>query len=119
MLRGNIVFIESPEAHLHPSAQVKIAEFLVTMAKSGRIIIAETHSDLIVKCILRNILSEEISQGDSAIYFSSISGSGRDSGSNVSQIQVNQSGRISNWPIGFMDELSKENARLLDIVYGE
>ena len=45
---GEIVCIEEPEAHLHPSAQAYLADFLLAMAASGRQIIVETHSPNII-----------------------------------------------------------------------
>ena len=45
---GEVVCIEEPEAHLHPSAQAYIADFLLAMAASGRQIIIETHSPNII-----------------------------------------------------------------------
>lgn len=45
---GEIVCIEEPEAHLHPSAQAYLADFLLSMAASGRQIIVETHSPNII-----------------------------------------------------------------------
>ena len=45
---GEVVCIEEPEAHLHPSAQAYLADFLISMAASGRQIIVETHSPNII-----------------------------------------------------------------------
>lgn len=45
---GEVVCIEEPEAHLHPSAQAYLADFLLAMAASGRQIIVETHSPNII-----------------------------------------------------------------------
>ena len=45
---GDVVCIEEPEAHLHPSAQAYLADFLISMAASGRQIIVETHSPNII-----------------------------------------------------------------------
>lgn len=42
---GTIIMVENPEAHLHPSAQVKLGEFLAKAASLGLQIIVETHSD--------------------------------------------------------------------------
>ena len=45
---GEVVCIEEPEAHLHPSAQAYLADFLLAMSASGRQIIVETHSPNII-----------------------------------------------------------------------
>lgn len=45
---GEVVCIEEPESNLHPSAQAYLADFLLSMAASGRQIIIETHSPNII-----------------------------------------------------------------------
>jgi predicted ATPase len=45
---GQLVFIEQPEIHLHPKAQVEMAEILVNAAKRGVRTIIETHSPTIL-----------------------------------------------------------------------
>ncbi len=45
---GDLVIIENPEAHLHPSAQVNIGKLLALAAKNGVQIIIESHSDHIL-----------------------------------------------------------------------
>jgi AAA15 family ATPase/GTPase len=43
--KGQIVYLEQPEIHLHPLAQVRLAKLLADAAKRGVIVVAETHSD--------------------------------------------------------------------------
>jgi predicted ATPase len=45
---GDTVYIEQPELHLHPSAQVRMASVLAEAAKRGVRVIAETHSSLLL-----------------------------------------------------------------------
>lgn len=42
---GDLVIIENPESHLHPSGQSAIGQFLALAAQDGLQIIIETHSD--------------------------------------------------------------------------
>lgn len=42
-----IIFIEEPEAHLHPENQLKLAEVFVMLVKSGMKIVASSHSNYI------------------------------------------------------------------------
>jgi hypothetical protein len=44
-LPGQLVYIEQPEIHLHPRAQVAMAEVLADAAKRGVRVVVETHSD--------------------------------------------------------------------------
>ena len=42
---GDTLFIEEPEAHLHPAAQTKMAEILAAMVRAGIRVVITTHSD--------------------------------------------------------------------------
>lgn len=42
---GDLILIENPEAHLHPSAQVKLGQMLAKAVSCGVQVIVETHSD--------------------------------------------------------------------------
>lgn len=58
-----IMVVENPEAHLHPSAQSKIGQFLAVIAQSGVNVIVETHSDHVINGIqiatAKHIISKE------------------------------------------------------------
>lgn len=43
--KDETLIIENPEIHLHPKAQSRLTEFFLFIAKSGRQLIIETHSD--------------------------------------------------------------------------
>lgn len=45
---GDLVIIENPESHLHPSGQSIVGQFLALAAQDGLQIIIETHSDHII-----------------------------------------------------------------------
>lgn len=134
---GELVGMENPEVHLHPSLQMKIAEMLIHHAASGRRIIVETHSDLVIRRVIRAILEEAISQSQVQVYFVSLAnetttsfeygdhaGAARQKyevaflGSSIEPIQMDSRGRIANWPVGFLDEDVRESQRLMDIMYG-
>jgi len=119
MRKGETLAIENPEVHLHPGLQLEVAEFLIRMALSGRQIVIETHSDLVIRRVLRAILKEEIPQQAVNIYFVSIA---QDSEGNptskIEKIGFDEKGRIVNWPEGFLDDDVKESRRLLEAMYG-
>ena len=132
---GDLIAIENPEVHLHPSMQLKLGEMLIAHARSGRRILVETHSDLLIRRVLRGILNEEISQSETQVYFADLKGiesivirhsdysdSEWESSfqySTLEPLQVDENGRIANWPEGFMDDDVRESQRLLDIMYGD
>src|SRR5439155_3144649 len=45
---GQLVYIEQPELHLHPRAQVELARSLANAANRGVRVVAETHSSLVL-----------------------------------------------------------------------
>ncbi|MDA8031337.1 MAG: ATP-binding protein [Alphaproteobacteria bacterium] len=47
--KGTFVFIDEPEAHLHPAWQVVMAESLLELAKDGAYVVIATHSIDILK----------------------------------------------------------------------
>ena len=48
---GQLVHLEQPELHLHPHAQVAMAEILADAARRGVRVVVETHSDLLLLAI--------------------------------------------------------------------
>ena len=48
--------IEQPEIHLHPRMQMRMADFLITLAATNHNLIVETHSDHIINRIVRRAL---------------------------------------------------------------
>src|SRR5207237_300497 len=45
---GQLVYLEQPEIHLHPRAQVALAQILVDASLRGVRVVAETHSNLLL-----------------------------------------------------------------------
>lgn len=58
--RGNVLLIENPEIHLHPSAQAKLGEFLAFMANAGIQLIIETHCEHLINRIQYAIYKKAI-----------------------------------------------------------
>ena len=101
---GETIILEQPEIHLHPSLQSKLSDFLIGIAKAGKNIIVETHSEHLIKRLylraaqhesddLRNLLNTVFVQFDQ-----------RQQTSVTQTIVSNEYGEIENWPIGFIDE---------------
>ena len=53
MRQHEIMAVENPEVHLHPKLQLDVAEFLMRQAHSGKWMMIETHSDLIIRRVIR------------------------------------------------------------------
>lgn len=67
--RGEMLLLEQPEIHLHPRAQMAIADFLLSMAIADRRLVVETHSDHIINRVVRRIMENPMLRDYIAIYF--------------------------------------------------
>jgi hypothetical protein len=125
MQRNEICAIENPEVHLHSECQVRTIEFLMAQATSGRQIVIETHSDLLVKRTLRavvegQVLGHALPREAVKIFFASLRE--RDDGvvvSGLTPIELDSVGYVQNWPEGFMDTNIRETEMLADLLYGD
>ncbi|KAB2908361.1 MAG: AAA family ATPase [Ignavibacteriales bacterium] len=59
-----LLFIEEPEAHLHPKTQIKLMKLLIELSKAGVQVIMTTHSDFMLNTLSNQILSEKIKSND-------------------------------------------------------
>lgn len=110
---GQIVIIDSPEAHLHPQGQSRIGHFLAHMAASGVHVIVETHSDHVLNGVRLALQKKTIPPEKVAIHFFNCPGA------NVFNAQapiispaVDGNGNLSEWPEGFFDQSEKDMASL-------
>jgi hypothetical protein len=125
MRKNEVLCLENPEAHLHPRLQTRRCEFFLNEARCGKILLIETHSDLFVYRVLRAILEETIPQAAVRIHFTHLEtkqaewegdspGSAALTFSQVEEIQIDDRGRVANWPKGFLDEDMQEFGRLMN-----
>ena len=64
--RGDLLIIEEPESHLHPSAQTKIAQTLARLVRAGVHVLITTHSNYLLQQIGNLIREGELrKQGES------------------------------------------------------
>ena len=109
---SDVLIIESPEAHLHPSAQSTMGEFLASVAAGGTQVFVETHSDHIVNGV-RITLRNEVLNAEDTRFFAFSRGS--DFGSHrVVEVAVNQSAEFLSSPENFFDQADKD----LRMIYG-
>ena len=59
---GDTLFIEEPEAHLHPSAQTQITEILAAMVHAGIRVVITTHSDWMLPSIANIVRRGELGE---------------------------------------------------------
>ncbi|CAC9973828.1 AAA family ATPase [Flavobacterium panici] len=95
---GDLLIIENPEAHLHPSAQAKIGELLAIAANAGVQVIVETHSDHILNGIRLSVKKKLISSDAVKIFFW-----GDEENGSKKEPRIDINGRITEWPSKFFD----------------
>lgn len=66
---NELLLLEQPEIHLHPTAQMCMADFLISMAVNNKGVIVETHSDHIINRIVRRMMEDDKIKENVKIYF--------------------------------------------------
>lgn len=109
---GDLVILENPEAHLHPSAQAWIGVLLWRAANAGVQVIVETHSDHLLNAVRVEVHDGPAGANNCQIHFFH-----RDEGDRlkfrVTSPQLNARGKLDRWPVGFFDQWDKAVARLI------
>lgn len=111
--KGTMVIVENPEAHLHPSAQTSIAEYLARMAQSGVYVIVETHSDHFINGIQLAVAEKKLDQQQVIIdYINQVKETYRPE---IKPITLSEKAELSEWPDGFFNQTQKNYARLFNL----
>lgn len=106
--QNSILVVENPESHLHPGAQSRLMEFLITQSVEKNLqLIIESHSDHIVNGVRIAIRKEQISSDKvSILHFSrDVQTEGSPT---VEEILIDKRGNLSSYPEDFMDEWTKQ-----------
>ena len=106
---GQLIIIDSPEAHLHPSAQSQMGRMLAQFAASGLQIIVESHSDHLLNGVRLAVKDKVLPAGRLAIHF--FTGVSKE-GHGVVTPTIDAGGRINEWPSGFFDQSEIDLSRL-------
>lgn len=101
--KGQIVFVEQPEIHLHPKAQYRLAWAVINAAKRGVRVWIETHSSALLKGVQTAIVQGEVDSNKVSLnWFSRDPSTGT---TVVTPAGMNQNGQYGEWPVDF-DETS-------------
>jgi len=123
---GGTLLVQEPEIHLHPDAQLAMASFLVDLIRRNNIrIVVETHSENMLLRFRRAVLAAARGDGrdvppvrteDLKIVHVDKKRSGT---SVVRVLDVDEMGRVADWPKGFMEDASRERLELLAEMAGD
>lgn len=108
---GEMLMVENPEAHLHPSGQSRIGQFLAKIAASGIQVIIETHSEHVINGIRLAAIKENISYKDIVFNFFHLV-EGKEQQPEVKSIYMNERADLEIWPKGFFDQQQQDIATI-------
>ncbi len=114
--KDTLLFIENPEAHLHPNGIAKLTELICLAAQAGIQIILETHSDhvingILVQCKKFENAQKGIDKQNVAIYHFD-----RDNTkhcTDIKEIKIEENGIIRYTPKGFFDQFTIDRKYLM------
>lgn len=109
--KSGSLFIENPEAHLHPKAQSRLMEMLCQeLGRKNVQIFIETHSEHIINGVRLNALKAAcpINNNDVSFYFF-------DKDYSCLEIIMDSDGQMSNWPKGFFDQQEVDLSQILKL----
>ena len=106
---GSLLLIENPEVHLHPAGQALMGRFMADVANSGIQVIVETHSDHFMDGVRIAVREGLIAPNEAAFHYFERDGNK----SVVTSPEVDEDGRLSQWPTGFFDQHTENMMKLL------
>jgi len=112
---GQLVYLEQPEIHLHPSAQYALARILLEAAARGSRVIVETHSSLLLRGLQVAIAKEKVAlpPKEVALHWFSRDDAGV---TGVTSCTLDEEGAFGDWPADFDDISLQADSDYLDAV---
>jgi AAA ATPase domain len=101
---GSVLLLEQPELHLHPDVQAVLGDFFLALARSGRQLIVETHSEYLINRLRRRAVERADVHDIVRLFFFRRKGMT----SEVSHGQLGTNGAPIDWPPGFLDTAARE-----------
>ena len=101
--QGDILIIENPEAHIHPSGQRMLGELIAAAGAGGVQIFLETHSDHVLNGIRVATKRGKIGAGEVKLFYF-YKEETQEYKHQVTAPILYEDGKISEWPTGFFDE---------------
>lgn len=112
--KGQCVYIEQPELHLHPRAQFKLASIIMAAVNKGVRVVIETHSSILIRGIQIAVVKSEVDRDKVSLnWFTQNSQTGE---TEVSRAKLDRFGAFGDWPEDFDDVSLKVEQMYLDAV---
>lgn len=112
--RGQVVYIEQPELHLHPRAQWKLAEIFRDAVNRGVQVIVETHSAIFLRGLQTEIASSNLAYDSVGfVWFTRDMARGETC---ASCAESASDGSFGEWPADFDETMLEAESKYLDSV---
>ena len=112
--KGQYVYIEQPELHLHPKAQFKLAGIIASAINRGVQVIIETHSSILIRGIQIAVVKKELDKERVSLnWFTQDIETGE---TRVSKASLDEFGAFGDWPEDFDDTSLTVEQMYLDAV---
>jgi len=108
---GQLIYIEQPELHLHPRAQVALANILADAAKRDVRVVIETHSELLLLAVQSLVAERQLSPDLVKLHWFT---RGDDGITKVSSADLDEAGAFGDFPEDFSDVSLKLESRYLN-----
>jgi predicted ATPase len=106
---GSTLVLEQPEIHLHPRAQMGLADVFIDAVQTRHIqIILESHSEHLLRRLQRRVAEEVLSPDKAALYFCAT----EKGESRLNALELDLFGHITNWPSDFFGDDFNEIAAM-------
>lgn len=102
--KGSMILIEEPEMHLHPRMQADLVDLFIDVLNYGNRVTIETHSPHILARLQRRVAEGVIKPKDTIIHYFEK----KESGSEVTPIEIDKNGYLTERLPGFFEEDFKE-----------
>lgn len=103
---GSLLLFEQPELHLHPNVQAALGDFFLALARSGRQLLIETHSEYLINRLRRRQKTDakpDATELTRLFFFERAGAAAR-----VMPARIGPDGSMPDWPRGFLDTSSRE-----------
>ena len=107
---GQLVYLEQPEMHLHPRAQVALAQVLAAAAKRGVRVVAETHSSLLLLAVQTLVAEGDLSPELVKLHWFR---RGENGATKIDTADLDEAGAYGDWPEDFDDIDLKAQSRYI------
>ncbi len=109
---GQLVYIEQPEIHLHPKAQIAMAQILADAASRGVKVVVETHSSLLLLGIQSLVAEGKLAPEIVKLHW--FKRRPDDGVTEISSADLDEAGAFGDWPEDFADVELREQSRYMD-----